>query len=274
MQQLVVYCYKETPESKPNAEFFLKHAVVPGVKYIIIVNDCDSCTIAWPKDRPDFEVWARRHNSVDLTSFKDLLLSKTPTLFQAMDHIFFLNSSCRGPFMPVYVSQPWTQVLGDMLAPRGRHDLVAPIVEYPPNLLGAETEPAPFVHTYMFGVSRAGFGKLQEVLMSHPCITLDDNIVVERAIGQAFFKAGMPVKTLLARHRRVDLNDRKRWPLIRPSNACSDVEVPGNYYGIDVHAFELMFVKSYRKVSAHRRADVAGVSAAYAAQLQRYTEWA
>lgn len=266
MSTLVVYCYCETPESKQNASFFSNYANVvdDSITFLVIVNNAASSTMTWPSN---FIIWNRAESEYDLLSYGKLMKKYDQSWFSQFDYYFFLNSSCRGPFLPVYETETWVALLKRVLQ---TSDLVGPVAEFPPNLIGAERYYMPFIHTYMFGTSKAGFQNLRDTLFQGE----SNPIILERLISRNMFAKGLKVKTLLSRMRNHDMNDQRCWPLLRPSNTATCVEIPGNYFGIDLNPYEIMFVKNIRAVNKFRDVDRSGISEQLFKEVSLYSTWA
>lgn len=280
-RSLVFYCYKEDPDAKLNLEFFLKHGVCdsPLVDYIFILNNKE-CSVEFPK-QSNITIWMREENQYDVISYKYVLAELSEQSLKEYSYYFFLNASCRGPFMPPYLNFNsatqgsnfvWLFLFQQMLK---TYDLVAPIVEYPPNLIGQEKERAPFVHSYMFAVNGKGFESLMNTLRNHTGVTAADGIELERKLGRDMFLAGLRIKSLLTRFTHIDISNRTNWQdaLWRPPSGQTCYEIPGNYFGIDVNPYEILFIKVVRRAHQYRGEAISGISEALARQVRAYTEW-
>lgn len=281
-KSLVVYCYKEDEDSKKNLEYFLQHGVTtnPQVHYVFIINN-ETCTVDIPQ-ASNISKWVRSESQYDVITYKYLLEGLTNDFVTSFSYYFFLNSSCRGPFLPPYLlrtdrpasetNYTWVFLFQQMLK---QYDLVAPIVEYPPNLIGKENSRAPFVHSYMFSFNKRGFKNFQVTLHHHKGDTTADGIKLERAIGRNCFLGGLRVRSLLTRFQQIELTDRQNWDdaIWNPKGGLTCYEVPGNYFGMDVHPYEILFVKNIRNLHQYRGKERAGISNTLAAQIENYTAW-
>ena len=265
MKSCVLYVYKETEISKPNLKFFLEHGVYQSqdTQFIFIVNDALSCSVIFPSH---VQVIRRLGNARDMTTLKHVV----PQLsLQGYDQYIVMNSSARGPFLPVYETRKWTQLFAEMLA---QYDVVAPIGEFPSNIMPTETESNPFLHSYFLCFSTASFAKFCELLQTRPLLTDEDNILFERHVGKVMFQS-FKCKTLLTSVQRADLRDASTWVKLRPSQSKTDVEIPKNYFGIDVHPYEIMFIKSARPSGMFRGEANSGISPDLAASIELYSKW-
>ena len=142
--------------------------------------------------------------------------------------------------------------------------LVGPVIEVPPT-------GTPFIHTYMFGVNKIGL----QLLLSNQDIFNNqekkDNIIAERRITSVILNAGKGIKSLLRKYKHINWQHsyesyRRKLP------TCP--EVPFNYDSIDLHPFEIIFVKNIRIVHAYRSIEHAGISSSLSTILDNYTKWA
>lgn len=277
-RSLVCYCYKEDPDAKLNLEFFVKHGVCdsPLVQYIFIINNKE-CSVEFPK-QSNLTVWIREENEYDVISYKHVFAEFSQESLKDYSYYFFLNSSCRGPFLPPYLNLNsgsnfvWLFLFQQMLK---TYDLVAPIVEFPFNIIGQEKERVPFVHSYMFAVNGKGFESMQQTLRNHTGTTAGDGIELERKIGRDIILSGGKVKSLLTRFTHITITDKANWidSLWRPNGGQTCYEIPGNYFGIDVNPYEILFVKVIRRSHQYRGEALSGISETLAKQVRAYTEW-
>ncbi|RYZ76520.1 MAG: hypothetical protein EOP04_31980, partial [Proteobacteria bacterium] len=268
MKTLVVYVYKEDASTLPNLQYFLDFGVSENaeVDYAIVVNDF-ACTAKFPACKNLRKI--SRANSFDLFAYREAVDSLG---IDNYSKFIFLNSSCVGPFLPVYEHRRWDQVVTSSLSDRIK--LVGPIAEFPPDNLGVTSlgkyksiQPSdanvPFIHTYMFATDRAGL----DILLTYGAfpnhaISKDEAIhVYERLVSSSILNEGFELKCFLKRYGSVDISDKKNWKATKwTPNVASCPEVPGNYDGIDVSPLELIFVKNLRGSHSHRSVAHSGIS--------------
>ena len=161
MKTLVVYFYKEEYDTITNLAFFLKHGVIhsDNYHYAFLINNL-VCSLDIPETNT-IKVFKRSQNEYDLPSYKwffETMLKESPSYFDQFGTFYFLNSSCVGPFLPTIVESNWIELFNKKLE---KYDLVAPIVEFPPDsrgfeMLGLQSNlNVPFLHSYMFGTNVA-----------------------------------------------------------------------------------------------------------------------
>lgn len=290
---LVVYCYREDALTKPNLQFFVDVGVFadPRVDFVILVND-KMCTVDTSRvGKASLTIIHVPKNDNDLGTYAWFLTTQNLSQYDA---VYFINSSCRGPFVTGsgqtgLPPQKWTTAMNALLV-QPKTGLVGPVLEVPSDTNGWQPEPhgptdpatrrltVPFIHTYMFGVSKAGLRVLQDVLKRLPARDKAAALRAERYITSAMFQAGLKVRTLTTRFSGVDMSDPSNWDAARwrptphdPLTTC--YEKPGNYFGMDLHPFEVVFVKNVRVANDGRRQQDAGISPTLALQVDNYSAW-
>lgn len=279
MTTLIVYCYYETDETKSNLDFFLKTGVFDNQEYfyIFIINN-SKCSLTFPKFS-NIEVIYRTENNCDMMTYNWLIKDKPSEYFSNYSYYYFVNSSCIGPFMPTICINNWIESMNYFLL---NHSMIGPIVEIPPDSNGysylniQSTNNIPFIHTYMFGLTKSGFDIFKNIL-NKITDTSKMNMVcnIERVLTSSILLSGGKIKTLLSRFNKYDINQEKRWrtDIWNEPGKPSCYEVPGNYYGIDVNPFEIIFVKNIRNSSEVRASKNAGISDILRKQIENYRKW-
>jgi lipopolysaccharide biosynthesis protein len=100
-----VYAYFEADEvARANLAFFLTSAVSKdgrgNVEYVIVVNG-RVITVAVP-ELPHVRVVMRDNTCYDSGAYAHVLNTLAPKELAAFDFFIFINSSVRGPFLPLY----------------------------------------------------------------------------------------------------------------------------------------------------------------------------
>jgi hypothetical protein len=276
---LVSYLYKEDPNDKINLEFFLRHGTTcsEDVDYVFLINDY-RCTASIP-DSKNIRI-VKKDNSFDLEAYEVGLSQVDP---KGYGSFIFLNSSCIGPFIPNYVDTPWYSIIAEQF--KGRVKLVAPILEIPPDNLGAvcldkhkhinsSDRCVPFLHTYMFATDHEALPILRESVFSKKITSREELIVkYERLVTSAVLNDGYTIKSFMRRYRSIDFSNKQYWDSEKWTNSRQPTcpEVAGNYDGIDVAPFEIMFVKNIRRRHAFRRNS--GISETLQLYLEKYMQW-
>lgn len=280
MKTLVVYCYKEDNDTIINLSFFLKHGVIhnPDYYYVFIVNNM-KCSVPIQESN-QIRVYKRNENEYDLYSYKwfiNHILATEHSFLYMFERYYFANSSCIGPFIPPIVELNWIEIMNKKLE---AYDLIAPIVEFPPdskgyNYIGINTSlNVPFLHSYMFGTNNQSIDILIDVLINARDPTQDNVIMLERILTSTFLLRNKKIYSFLLAFKNIDINDMSIWDYKlwnKSSKTC--YEIPENYFGIDVNPFEVMFIKNIRKNHAYRASSISGISNIINSFLNNYTIW-
>lgn len=297
---LVTFVYKEDPETKSNLEFFLTNGLVKGVYYHFIINH-HICTVEIQEN--EFVRIFKRTDSIDLAAYKFSIQQVADQT--KYSHYFFINSSCRGPFLPPWAtSQTWVDVFIGTMSKHQKNgnnndndadaiNLIAPIIEFPPDSLGyvsmdVPVDPSapnmPFLHTYMFGCTRSAL----VILLNARCFDGVDDIKDsdrlqavlnnERRITACILLSSenSSVKSLLTKYQKVNLKNPTQWHAQKwcmPTSTASCPEVPFNYDGIDLHPYEVVFIKNIRRSNVTRAQLYAGISESLTRIIDNFTKW-
>lgn len=194
------------------------------------------------------KVIRRKEDEYDLLSYKWYLNSTN----ESADTVFFINSSCRGPIEKegrLWIEHFQTHFAGA--------DFIAPVFTFLPK---QENQEAPFLHTYMFGVTRKGLQSVLQTMKEHS--NQDSVYALEKNITWDAFKRGFKITTLLSRFKGVDLSNPKIWDptLSGIPSMRTEFEAPGMYFGGDLDPREVVFFKNIRRQHAVRTAEYAGIS--------------
>jgi hypothetical protein len=263
MKTLIVYLYKENEDTKKNLSFFLKHGSHNNVNadYHLIINDHKHTL-----DIPNFINIHGQENALDFPSYKTLLKKID---YSDYSYIYFINSSCVGPFLPIYCKNYWYEYLNSIL---NEYDLVGPVIEMPPR--HKDFTHNPFVHTYMFGLNKNTIQLFTDLLNKYDNLDKDTCIYFERLLSYTVLQAGFKIGSLLTLFKNVDINNPKNWHSFIWSNSdLTCYEIPNNYYGIDLNPYELIFIKNIRNPHEHRSIDRSGISDNLRKQIDNYVNW-
>lgn len=261
MKTAIIYLYREDENTKNNLQFFVDHSFEDkNCDYHLIIND-EVCTI----DIPSFINKYYQANGLDFQSYKTLLNN----INTDYDYCYFINSSCVGPFLPVYCDEPWYNYLNKIL---NTYDFIGPVAEMPPP--SENFTHNPFIHTYMFGFNNNGLTLFIKLLNKYDNFDKDFCIYFERFLSNEIIKNNLKIKSLLTLFKNVNLNDENNWNHTFWCNSEKTCfEIPNNYHGIDLNPYEIIFVKNIRKPHEHRASDRSGISTYLTKQLINYKHW-
>jgi hypothetical protein len=189
-----------------------------------------------------------------LTAYSEYFLSTPTTYLSKFKFFYFINSICVGPFLPSYVSNTWIELMNKLLL---KHDLLAPIVEIPPDTLGYSLIGinsdlnVPFLHCYMFGTNSSSILLLLNTFKEFTDDSEESLIKYERLLTSRYLVNNKKIGTLLVSFKNVDINDKELWYYKlwnKNNNSC--YESPENYFGLDVNPFEVVFINNSKDTLA------------------------
>jgi len=275
MKTLVLYCYREDNDTITNLSFFLKHGVIehPDYHYAFIINN-NACSIPI-QETANIKVYKRTDDEYDLYTYKWYFQTiKPPYTFE---RYYFINSSCIGPFIPPIVEMNWIELFNIKLE---SYDLIAPIIEFPPdsvgyNLLDIDTTlNVPFLHSYMFGINKQSIHLFIDLLTHNEESTQQNAIYLERMLTSKYLLQSKKIYSFLLAFKNININDSNMWDYrLWNKNMVTCYEVPNNYFGIDVNPFEVIFVKNIRKSHTFRESSMAGISKYMYNMLKNFITW-
>ena len=280
MKTLVVYCYKEEYDTVINLAFFLKHGIIKSndYYYVFLINNM-LCSLDI-EESDTIRVFKRIQNEYDLPSYKwffEMMLQSSPTYFEQFDTFYFLNSTCVGPFLPTIVESNWIELFNKKLE---KYDLIAPIVEFPPDsrgfeMLGIESElNVPFLHSYMFGTKISCLHLLKNILLEMDDFEESNSVNYERKITSEYLIHGKKIHSLLIEFNQIDINDRSIWNYnLWNKSYITCYEIPENYFGIDINPLEVIFIKNVRKMNNIHSIYSSGISRYLYNTLINYISW-
>lgn len=173
-------------------------------------------------------------------------------------YFVFVNSSVRGPFMPLYATQHWTSAFTTRL--NALVKLVGTTISCQSTPYVSDT---PHVQSMVFATDGLGLAVLRRAGVFE-CTRADvplrmQDVITRAEIGSsvAMFEAGYAIDCLLLKYAGVDW--REAWRRKLPCNGRLNPTVAANYDGISVHPLEVLFVKA----KANRDTPFLGTVQAY-----------
>jgi len=269
MKTLVVYYYNEGPVTINNLAFFLKHGLINNnnYSYVFLINN-SICSIDIP-ERENIRIIKRVINDTELVTYS-WFLSQEP-LITEYERFYFISSVCLGPCLPTIVDTNWIELFNKRLE---TCDLLAPIIEFPPDsmgysVLGIESNlNIPFLHSYMFGIKSTSIKLLINIFTEFRSNSLDSLIKYERLLSSKFILNNKKIACLLLAFKNIDINDKSLWSYKlwnRGEKSC--YEKSGNYFGLDLNPLEIIFIKN--KLTPDSNTTLRPLQA----QLNNYIVW-
>jgi len=184
MKTLVVYYYNEDSITLNNLAFFLKHGVINNnnYHYVFLINN-NICSIDI-SETDNLRVLKRCIDNTELVAYA-WFLSQQKNLTE-FERFYFVNSICIGPCLPTITNETWIELFNKRLE---TCDLLAPIVEFPPDTIGYSSlgidSPLnmPFLHSYMFGTNNASIKLLLNIFKEFTISSPENNIKYERLLS-------------------------------------------------------------------------------------------
>lgn len=102
---LIMFAFFETETSKPNFEYFLKHALHDAADFLFVINGDTELYKIIP-DRPNVRYVRRKNDCYDMGAFAEILLKDD--LWRKYQRYITLNASIRGPFFPSFSNACWS----------------------------------------------------------------------------------------------------------------------------------------------------------------------
>ena len=249
---LVIYHYFEKDQSYiDNFLNFIVFGYFEDIDYIIAI--AGESTIDFPK-LENIEYIRTENINNDYGGYSQVI-SKTPRVLD-YDHVIFVNSSVRGPFVQVNCGKRWTDFFLDKI--QGEVGLVGSTI----NILPADsfhgqryyqkhagTGPLPHVQTMVYAMPQAVLQYLVEGGFYAEREQLDKYDVIEEyeiKLTQLVLAKGWNIASILPEYCIADY--RGDYRDINPAAMEGDPSYPFAYFGRSAHPFEVIFVKTNRGI--------------------------
>lgn len=107
---LVLYAYSESPEARVNLKFFIKHGLQSTSDFVIIFNGFTNANHLFPKPVPaNVQIIQKQSECYDLGAQAKVLLENHKELLKKYKKFILMNANVRGPFLPSWSKQCWTE---------------------------------------------------------------------------------------------------------------------------------------------------------------------
>jgi hypothetical protein len=211
--------------------------------YFIINNEC-SIDI---DEKVNMKLIKSSENNCDLVSYSWFFSQKELSFFLEFERFYFINSICLGPFITPIVESNWIELFNKRLE---TCDLLAPVVEFPPDnkgysILGIESQlNMPFLHSYMFGTNRSSIKLLINIFNDFNSNTTESLINYERLLTSKYILNNKKIGCLLLAFKNIDINDKSLWYYkLWNKNEHTCYERTESYFGLDLNPLEVIFIK-------------------------------
>jgi hypothetical protein len=243
---LILYHYFEKDEVyKENFEFFLRHGLLDDAEHLVIING--GCTAALVK-RDNVNYMVRENVGFDFGGYVDVVNFYRG--IDRFDYVFFINSIVRGPFLPAYVTRPWTEPFldlftGDVKLAGASVNVLRPgsgLSEMFAQLSPGYRAPYSHVQTPMFVLDRDCLSHLREggfFSRGNAPNKIESIFHYEILMSQLVLRRGWNIAGILPEYRGVDYRTLEADP--NPASVDGNMWYPEAYCGRNVHPFETIF---------------------------------
>ncbi len=225
--------------------FFLKHGYYASTDtdfYICINNPTlDISSLIKPAD--NLFIVHRENVGLDFGAWSQCLLKND--MYRKYDYFILLNNTCIGPFLPLYVTERWTDLLIRLLNDRDK--LIGATINY--------WHGRPHVQSYCLCTDKIGLmiGIKNAIFTTVP-IKLSKSDIIERfeiGFSKAILDAGFNINCLMRGLAGIDFRThRHHKQLSLPyGDAYTDMAFNNSYFGININPYEVMFFKANRNVT-------------------------
>lgn len=250
---LIIYCAHTINE---NLIFFCRNGYIDDAKYDYIFIFNNPCLkLEFSIDKPNIKIMTRENIGYDFGGWTHVLFSddsdnKDRRLYEKYDYFILLNSTVRGPFLPSYYNQKEHGYWPELFISKLNNDvkLVGAIVAF--------YHSRPFISSAFLVTDRIGLDiGIKNKIFDPEVIEKKKLLIVlkkEMGFSNAIIEAGYNIKSMLSYYKDINLKNYKHPVTICHLN-------PKQYYGIDVNPYEIIFMKSNRKIDP--------------LMFSKYTEW-
>ncbi len=221
----------------------LDYIVVIAGKHTIELPEFENVTYIFAENKNnDFGGYAYAiHHAVEIKSY---------------EYFVFVNASVRGPYTPSYCDKLWTEYFIDKLKDDtvlvgSTINIMAPAYRYTKSYKAKFGGQAPFSHvqTMAYALTQeailflyeTGFYNLEEVLSKEGVIES-----YEIHLSQTLIRNGWNIQCLLPEYNEIDYRLPHRD--INPTSRDGDPSFKKAYFGRTAHPFEILFVKTNRRI--------------------------
>lgn len=253
-KSVVVYHYFEKDQSYiDNFCHFLRFGYRLDMDFVIVV--AGHHTIDLPK-AANLQYHFAPNMNFDFGGYAGAI--RTLDLLNHYEHFIFVNSSVRGPFLPLYIGKSWDQILIDLLEPdvgvagtaialTPAHHSIAKLYHAKYGVSPPNEEILAHVQSTCYVLPKNSLQYLVNIGFYEGAISLSKDETVrdyEIRLSQLLLAQGLTLKCVLPEYSQVDYRELKND--INPSSREGDSGFLNSYFGRTVHPYESMFIKTSR----------------------------
>jgi len=252
-----------------NIKFFLRHGYFSDEHtdfYICLNGDFDIDHYnKFIKDKNINNLFfiKRENTKLDFGAWSHTLFLKKDNkkLYENYDYFIFINSSCIGPFLPIYVKEKWTTLFINMLSNTVK--LVGPTINH---CHGRPHVQSYFLCTDKIGLDIALNNGIFDLMLLDEYNKNDESIYTKEIINEiikeiiidfheiGFSKhildSGYEIKSLLKGIENANISENLNNETLNFSYGHIGYDICGHnkYFGICFHPYEVIFYKSNRHI--------------------------
>ncbi|CAN8100388.1 unnamed protein product [Discula destructiva] len=249
---LVLFAYAESDNARANLIFFLVRGLHARADFIFIFNGETDATELVPKDLDNVRVVTRNNTCYDIGAFGEVL--RENGLWLKYKRFITLNASIRGPFLPMWSDDCWTDAFLNRVTDRAK--LVG---------LTYSCDPVPHVQSMLLATDVVGMRILMDpdLAYSVPADTppwggpelptgfsqcynsyahaVHAEIGMARLIRSQGYVVDVMLTSVHSSNAEVYCNPER-------AGHQDDHLKPNAYFGSNVHPYEIMFAKANRGI--------------------------
>ncbi|KAK6496265.1 hypothetical protein TWF481_002290 [Arthrobotrys musiformis] len=239
---LITYVYFETENARTNALFFIRHGLHAQADFIFILNGKTDIADHIP-GAPNIQIIRRNNTCFDLGSHAEVLTANNSTLIKKYNRFIMMNGSIRGPFMPSWSTECWSDAYLSKITETNK--LVGMTMR-----CNADGGKRKVMQSMLFATDRIGLKVLLPVL-NHCFPGFYDAVGAEEHSAQTMLDAGYNITVMMSSFMSAP----------DYAHSCSHGEVLGDnaYFGTSLHPYEMIFQKANRNI--------------FPRQLELLTQW-
>ncbi|KUI64230.1 hypothetical protein VM1G_10987 [Cytospora mali] len=271
---LILYAYAESENARINLEFFLKKGLHGRADFVFIINGEASEAVKLIPKLFNVMVVQRDNSCYDIGAFGKVLRSQIKVgsegavkdgvqLWQRYKKFITMNASIRGPFLPVWSEECWTDAFIRKLNDQTK--LVG---------LSYHCNPSPHLQSMLLATDHIGMSILLDPGLAFsvpnndpPHGTVDDPVGYSRCyadFNQAVHSEIGMARLIQSQGYKVDAM-LTSVHVLGAADYCEKAAYPtdhlwnGMYFGFNVHPYEMLFMKANRDIDPEL--------------MKRMTEW-
>ncbi|PVH86518.1 hypothetical protein DL98DRAFT_582472 [Cadophora sp. DSE1049] len=264
---LVTYVYTESDYARINLQFFVSHGLHAAADFVFIFNGPTNADEMIPRDKPNIKIIKRKNTCYDLGSHREVLTARKrggKALRDIYQRFILMNASVRGPFLPHWSKECWTEAYLSKLNDRVK--LVGSSID----CRGGGDQ---YVQSMIWATDTIGLNIMLTPAGIGECFrTLDDAMKGAIRTTPLLKSAGYHVDVMTT------MFQSQRNYQFENCTQEGDMMYEGKYAGFSVHPFEVMFIKTNRNInpvmidSLSKWIDQSGYSS-YVVCGERRKEW-